>query len=563
MTNPIRSLGVGSGLDLSALVDGLVNAQRLPAETRLNSSENQIKAEISAFGNIKSKLSSFRSSLDALNSADTFNSKTATLSNSDLFSASAEATAQTGSYSIEVDQLAKAQSLVTNATTAFSAEDDVIGEGTLTINFGTTTTSPSYSFTQDPSKSSVNITVSAANGNNTLSGFASFINDGDYGFNAAVVNDGNGFRLVLTSDSTGANNSLELTVTGDTDSNDTDNAGLSQLAFNASAQGSLSQSVAAQDAALSINGLDVTRETNAIDDLVTGLTLNLTKSEPGTTVQLDVADDSSTVVSAVEKFVNQYNSLRSTINDLGSFDPESEQAGALNGDSTLRNLSNRLRTLLANSYGADSSQTLAGVGITSSVDGTLTLNKTTLEEALSEDASSVQALFGVSATTTDAGIQFVSGTADTQAGTYAINLTTFGGGATVAGSIGGIDGIGDGNQLSVLSGDVQGLTVNVLNGSTGDRGEITVALGLAAVLDDILEDYLQTDGFIEAREDGLNSSLQDISSQREALDLRLESLEARLVSQFSALDTLVAQFTSTSSFLTAQLSNLPGPNNNN
>ena len=79
-------------------------------------------------------------------------------------------------------------------------------------------------------------------------------------------------------------------------------------------------------------------------------------------------------------------------------------------------------------------------------------------------------------------------------------------------------------------------------------------------LDDLLDNFLQSDGFIASREESINESLDDIEDDRIRLDDRIAALETRLIRQFSALDALVAQFNQTSSFLAQQLANLPQPN---
>ena len=138
----ISSLGVGSGLDLGSLVSGLIEAERAPVANRLAVKEQNLTAELSAFGLLRSSLAQFQSSLSGLQSATAFNAKDISLSNDSVFSATVENFADVGSYSVEVSALAKAQSLASNAATAFTTVDDVVGEGTLTIQFGTTTTGP-------------------------------------------------------------------------------------------------------------------------------------------------------------------------------------------------------------------------------------------------------------------------------------------------------------------------------------------------------------------------------------------------------------------------------------
>ena len=678
----ITSLGVGSGLDLGTLVSGLIEAERAPVENRLNLKQQNITTELSAFGLLRSSLSQFQASLDGLKNSSAFNAKSITASDESVFSTSVESFADVGSYSVEVLALAKAQSLATSAATAFATVDDVIGSGTLTIQLGTTTTSPSYSFTPDPARPPQAIDISAANGNDTVSGLRDYINDNDFGFQASIVDDGtNGYRLVFTSEDTGAANSMELTVTADGDGNDIDNAGLSQLAFNASAQGSLVQNVEAQDASLTINGLGITRDTNSISGAINGVTLDLLKADVGNIVNTDVKEDRAEITATINGFVGAYNELSESIKSLTNYDAETGTGSVLIGDFTVRSISSQIRSVLFGSISGlqGNIKSLVDIGITTNSNGTLDVDSAKLSDALDNYPSEVEALFSIQGKTTDPGIGYASSTSDTQPGDYAINVTQLftqgyltGTGPvnslTVNGSnnrlrltvdgintgnfnlqggtyadeaafatmmqnringrpnlvsagvtvtvtydatadryvitsdssgpsstveitrvdnntfadfglaVGtGIDGTDTGREVTIdgviatangqiftsESGPSNGLSVELLTNTPGNRGTVTVSNGLAGTLDGILDNFLQAGGTIASREQGLNEGLEDIEDERLKLEDRILALEARLVRQFSALDTLIAQFNQTSSFLTQQLANLPKPNSIN
>ncbi len=670
----ISSLGVGSGLDLTSLVSGLLEAERAPTANRLALKEQDLTAELSAFGLLRSSLGAFQTTVADLSQSTAFNAKAIKLSNDSILSATADNDAATGSYTVEVTALARAQSLATSAASAFSGVDDVIGDGTLTLEFGTTTTGP-YNFTPDPARSPQAIVVSAANGNNTLSGFRDFINDGDYGVQASIINDGNGYRLVLSSEQTGADNSLRLTVSGDGDGNDTDNAGLSQLAFNAAAQSSLTQTVAAQDAALIINGLAISRDSNTVTGAIEGVTLDLQTADVGNPVTLEIEQNRSEITASINAFVGAYNDLRNNIDSLTAYNPDTQTGSVLIGDFTVRSIENQIRGIVFGSVSGlgGNVRSLVDIGITTNANGTLDVDDAKLEDALDNFADEVEALFTLNGRTTDSGVRYVGSTADTQTGTYAVDVTSFltqgvltgngpvtdlrvrnnsnnltltidgvstgnitltngnypseaalaaeiqtqinaagplvaagisasvsynassnrfvitsnssGAGSSVeitaidpqvdnryglfvgsgtAGTdfIGSIDGVvaaASGRTLTSQSGDSQGLAVEIVSGTTGARGTVSLTRGLAGQLDDLLDNFLASDGFVASREDSINDSLEGIADDRLRLEDRLAALEARLIRQFSALDALVAQFNQTSNFLTQQLANLPQP----
>ncbi len=463
----ISSLGVGSGLDLGSLVSGLIEAERAPTANRLAFKEQNLTAELSAFGLLRSSLSQFQSSLSGLQSATAFDAKDVSLSNDSVFSTSVENFADAGSYSVEVTALAKAQSLASSAATAFTSVDDVIGEGTMTIQFGTTSTGP-YSFTPDSGQGPQAIAVSAANGNNTLSGLRDYINDNDFNVLASVVNDGNGYRLVLISERTGASNSMEITVSGDGDGDDNDNSGLSQLAFNASAQTGMLQTVSAQDAALSINGLEITRDRNSVTGAINGVTLDLLKADIGNVVSVDISESRAQVTASINGFVGAYNELMVHIDSLTAYNPETNSGSILIGDFTVRSISSQIRNeVFGRVSGLNGNiKSLVDIGITTNSSGTLDVDGSKLKDALTNYGSEVAALFSVQGESSDAGVRYLSASAETVAGQYAINVSSVAtsGSLTAAGNVTTLDIDANNDGLSLL---IDGVSTGALSLTQG------------------------------------------------------------------------------------------------
>ncbi len=677
----ITSLGIGSGIDLNSLMDQIVAAERSGTETRLDSEQANADAEISAFGRLSSDLSIFQSSLSSLRSSSSLKKFSTSVSDSTVFSATTSSVAQEMNSTVVVDKLARAHSLV--SSTGFVQTDAIVGTGTLTIRFGTTTydsgTDTYSGFSVNAEKSTQTITVDATN--NTLAGLRDHINQNDYGVRASVVDDGSGFRLVLTSDDAGAANSLEITASGG-------DGGLSILDFNSTAT-TAQQTVAGQDAELTVDGLAITRESNTVSGAISGVTLNLTKADPGQSVNLSVTRDTASVSTTIESFVSAYNGLISTAADLQSFDPNGETApGVLLGDPTLRLVINQVSNLISGSDPnlTGSVRALADLGISvqygsdTFLDGQLDIDDTVLSRALADSADDVASLFAKEGHPTDSLIVFNGSSVNTEPGNFAVNITqmatqgvlngdtvlpadfaaspleidsdndtftvrvdgvlsstisltlgsytsgtalaseiqaqinadsnlldndvsvavsydsgnnrfdltstaygsgstlvfssvgansqaelgfhsgaTTTGGKDVAGTINGQSAAGYGKELVSDAGDSSGLRLLITGGATGDRGTVSFSVGLAGTLDELLSSYLdKTDGIINNREIGLQDDLDDIADRRETLDLRIETLEERLVKQFSSLDGLIAEFQTTGNFLTQQLANLPG-----
>jgi flagellar hook-associated protein 2 len=138
------------------------------------------------------------------------------------------------------------------------------------------------------------------------------------------------------------------------------------------------------------------------------------------------------------------------------------------------------------------------------------------------------------------------------------SVLSAGAGLDVAGTIGGNAASGDGQSLTSIGGGSNGLSIDVTGGAIGARDNIQFTRGLVENLNSLLSSYLDNDGILSAKEDGINGSLDQIAVDRENLERRIEALETRLLSQFTALDILVSQFQSTSDYLTGQLAALPG-----
>lgn len=411
----ISSLGLGSGLDIRGIVDGLVAAERQPLEFMFARQESSLQAKISSYGIFKSSLAEFRSSLSGLRDAGKFSVLQAKSSHSDVISASVSNHADIGKFNLESKQLATAQSLV---STGYTDADAVVGTGKITIKFGSTDYDPvtdTYNgFSQNAKQGSLTLTLDASN--NTLTGMRDAINKADAGVNASIIYDGSAYRLVMVSEKTGTENSMQVTA---------DNPSLSRFEFNATAT-NMEQTQLAQDAILSINGLDVTSATNTFKDTLKGVTLNLQSAQPGQTIHLDVSRSSSGIVSALQGFVDNYNKLISTTKELSSYDAETGTGNVLLGDATLRSSMAQIRTVmgsLVSGLEGSSMRTLVDLGVSTQLDGTLKFDNAKLATALQEDPDGVAAVFTQIGRPSHDSVTFFSNTDETKTGTYTVNIT--------------------------------------------------------------------------------------------------------------------------------------------
>lgn len=405
----LSSPGIGSGLNVNSIVNSLVSAEKDPKTQILDAQQAKLQAQVSAFNNLKTSLTSLQSALSPLKIDSTYQGRSTTIGDSTLFSATASSISDPGNHTIEVNQLAQAQSLSSPAASAYTDPTSTVtaSGGTLTFNFGTTTYDPNasppvaYSFAADSNKQPVSVDIKAGA---TLSDVRDAINNANVGVQASIVDDGSGYRLVMKSASTGAANSFQVSVSeAGSNPTNTDTSGLSVLAFNGSAQ-NLEQNVAAQDAQLKIDGLSITRDSNTVDGAIHGVTLSLTKAAPGTPTDLTISATSDTAVKSVQDLVTALNDTVKNIQSDTSYNSQTGVSGVLLGDSSLRSLNSQLNQIIGNpvSGAGLSYDSLASLGVSVQKDGTYSVDATKLQAALSANPDQVKTL-----------VQTVSGKLDT------------------------------------------------------------------------------------------------------------------------------------------------------
>lgn len=446
-----QSMGIGSGLDLSTLMTQLLAAERAPKEQQITRQQSKVAVEISALGSLKGALSSFQSTLSPLKTSVSFDVFSAKSSDDKVFTASASGTAPAGTYDVEVVRLASSHQI---SSGAFTSGDALVGTGSLTISVG-----------------DASFTVEIAEGA-SLKAIRDAINkaEDNTGVRATIVNGTDGAHLVLTADKTGASNAITVTASGDLDA----------LAYSQAEPGSYTEARAAEDALIRVAGIEHTSASNSIKDAIEGVTLNLLKADEGTVHNVKIERNLDALVTRINAFVTQYNSAAGSMASLQSYNATTKQAGALLGDSLLRNIESTLRRELGRPIqGANSDyNTLSSIGIKMTLDGKLELDQSKLREALENDFAAVKFLF-------------------------------------------------------------------------------TSEDGMAQRLDKALSRHLSADGSFATRTKSLDERTKKLEDDMAALDARMQVIEQRYIKQFTALDSLLAQLQTTSSYLAQQIANLP------
>ena len=478
----ISTSGISSGLDINSIVTQLVSAEAQPAINRLDRSEAKLQAQLSAMGSFTSALSSFKSAVAALAEPAKFQSMTTSVGDSGLFTASATSSAAAASYTVEVQKLAKAQSLALKDTDQVADKtvdltDSSGSGGTLMIKFGAYQQDGTFSASSEHNGGTVQIGAGAS-----LEDIRTAINSAKLGVTANIVKTSSGYQLTLSSAYTGTANSLQITLGAGSD------PALERFAYDPSTGGvsNMRSTQNAQDAQVVINGLEATSSTNTISNAIDGVTLMLkaVKSDAAaSTTSLEINRDTASVTSNVQAFVNAYNTFQSTVKTLTAYNPTTKEAGTLLGDVGVMSVAAQLQRFLGDNPGGNASYSLSKLGVSVERDGTLKLDATKLTDALKADPEGVTKFFAGTDTT------------DTASAT---------------------DGLAD---------------------------------QMVSYLDKVLDNK----GPLTSRTDSINKRISDIGTQREDLNRRLESLDARYRAQFTSLDLLVGQLTSTGNFLSQQL----------
>nr|WP_298156483.1 flagellar filament capping protein FliD [uncultured Pseudoxanthomonas sp.] len=356
--------GIGSGLDITGMVEQLVAADRKPADNRLNRIESQAKFKLSAIGTVSSAFSSLDTALKALKSPTAFDVRTVKSGTDTVLGATVASGTPTGIYNVEVVELATANKWITNTPVTAS---QTFGAGQLTLTVG-----------------GESLAIDIAEGA-TLQDVRSAINDAarSKGVQASVLTSNDGQYLSVSADKTGAANGITLTfASGGSD--------LQSLAA------SLQERVPAADAEVVIDGLTVTASTNKITEAVPGLTLDLkAKGTSAVTVSTDTAAASK----LIQDFVTAYNTAINAINTSTKYNAESDEPSALTGDAQMRSASGQLRSLMGDLLGGLAAQGLDAktLGLQTkgypTSDGTLVFDSSKFTAALTADPEKIRTAF--------------------------------------------------------------------------------------------------------------------------------------------------------------------------
>lgn len=429
----VSSIGVGSGLPLDTLLTNIMTAESQPL-TLMAKKEASYQAKLTAYGTLSGALSAFKTTMTSLGKSSTFENLQTTIADKTVFTATATNKAASGTYQVNVTQMAQAHSISSAGQTSKTA---LIGSGadtTLTFQFGTisggTLANGAYTgatFTQDANQATG--TVIIKNGDNSLQGIRDAVNAANIGITATLVSDGSATpdHLIFTSNKTGEASSMKIDVTGDA-------ALQGLLQYDPAATQTLKQTSVAQNTQLTVNGFFVNSATNEVKEAIQGVTLNVIKT--GST-SMTLAKDTAAVETSVNSFVKAYNDLNKTLRSLTAYNAETKTGGLLVGDSTARTIQDQIRNTMSTSLSglSNSNMSLPQIGVAFQRDGTLAVDSAMLKKAMESNYDDIAGLFATVGKTTDSLINFTSSTSTTKAGSYDITVTQLATRGNIAGDV--------------------------------------------------------------------------------------------------------------------------------
>ena len=347
--------GKTNGIDVASTVSQLMQIEDQP-EVQMQQQQSDISQQISLLSGISNDLQALYTAANSLQDVTGgLTGKTATSSQSDIVTATADTTAAIGDHTVTVSNL---------ATISSSYSDPVPS----TTQLGGTEIDVAYGDPQNPSSTDKIVIPS---GDNTLQQAAGYINSSSYGVTANVVTDTQGSRLVLVSKTSGAAGNLTAT----------------SPALN------FTQGTAGVDAQLNVDGVPIDSSTNTVTSALPGVTLNLASAAPNTPVTITVAPDTSQATQTINSFVSAYNTVINDINSQFTLDANGNE-GPLAGDTGLRSLQSQLLSAISYSVsGTGQYVNLQSMGIEMQDDGTLQVNSTVFNNAINNDYQDFQNFF--------------------------------------------------------------------------------------------------------------------------------------------------------------------------
>lgn len=353
----ITTSGMISGIDYASIIQQLVSVKAAPVDQML-ADKKRLERVKSSYTTLSSRVNDLKIAADALRTTSGFNSFTASSSDTTILDATASPSATANSSVIVVNALAKSHKIaadgVASATTVVAS---AAGSFNFTVGAGT-------------------LQSVAIDATTTITGLSDAINALNAGVSSSVVNDGTSYRLVLTAANTGVANQITI------NQNDT------TLLFSTTLQ-------VAQDASFTVDGLAITRSSNTIGDVLTGVSFTLKSANAAAPVTVTATRDTGEIEKKVVALVDRYNAVMSYIKTNNRYNLDTKSGGTLFGDSVSRSISDELRRIMTTPISGlpSTMNMLLQAGVTRDSLGVMSLDSAKLTAALNTNYDDVVNLF--------------------------------------------------------------------------------------------------------------------------------------------------------------------------
>jgi len=555
----------GSGLNITQIVDSLVEADVAPKKDNLNRQITKKNTQISALAEVVADLGSLKADITAL--ANTTQLAPSSASTTSLaITVSDSAIAQEFASDITVEALATAQTLnfangqtyvdhngVTQTQASnFSTPTATIGSGTINVQIG------SWDNDFDTFTETSTTAVSVSDGT-TLTAFAAQL-DAITGVNASVLNVGDGTYSLVVKSELGASNAINFDVAVGFGSASDPKTSLNFFDTETSgigAVGATKHMVKATDAHLKVDGVSVYRDTNTITDIFDGYTLspkvvNATSFRVQSSLDIDGAYNS---ISGLVSSINVTKGLFSNLTDR-------ELDGALADDPVVASIERQLEKFFNGGVTGffTSSVYLSELGVSTNRDGTISLSESKFRDAMAiEPSASVaggsklfNAVFNSSVYSDSALLKVEkSNYVNPIAGvyTYAQNNTPA---ATIDGSGTGISTYNASTAPFFTSSqtNTSGLKITPTTTAAISGAKIFVGTSILDQLSTYIDTIMASSGDLSTRESTLGTQLSDFEIELEDIESKTAGIRDRYMSQFSAMESSVTSLKSTGDYLT-------------
>lgn len=529
-----------TSLDWSALITAAVNA-KMTAATTISTSITNNEAKISAYQTLQTDLSTLSSGLSSLATAvvnslatNAFATRAATISSTGDVSASSALSmsvsngAATGDHTLTISQVATAQKVV---GTSQSSQTSALGySGTFSLGLGSGSTAD-ITVTSTMSLQDVVDAINAQTSTTDVQASIVQVSSGSY-------------EMVLTGTEDAADISYSSTSGDDI---------LNELGVTDSTGAFADVLRTSQAAEFSLDGISMTRDTNDITDVLTGVTFNLLQATPsGTSLSISIEPDTSQIETAVESLVTNYNTFRDAViaQQATASDGTADSSAVLFGDGTMRDIMDSLQNALTSTVGG---LTMADLGLSFNENNELELDTSTLSEILSTNLSGVTTLLSAQTKTSSSQLTVVN--TGTSPQSFTLDLTVDSSGNLASASVGGDSSLFTVSGTTIIgnAGTVYAGMAFTYSGSTSQSITVTSTSGIATQLYQLSKTYSSSSGALQTLITNLTDRDTELQQKVDDIDSAASAYQTQLQAQYAKYQAAIESANNTLTYLKALL----------